>query len=99
VFQSPQFTFWNITFTAIGVSVFWGKWGRTRLKAFLLSDILNLFHLKPSHRAAAEFIIFMILGCLIGIGVTQPHNAVQALTAGFGWTGFFAQRVSLPKAG
>ena len=98
MFQSPQFTFWNVTFTAVGAAVFWGKWGRSRLKAFLLSDILNLFHLKTRERAALEFLIFLTLGCLVGIGIAQPHNAIQALTAGFGWTGFFAHRASLPKA-
>lgn len=97
MFQSPQFTFWNVMFTAVGAAVFWGKWGRLSLRAFVLSDILNLFPLKGSHRAAIEFVIFMGLGCLVGIGVAQPHNAVQALTAGFGWTGFFSTRPSLPK--
>jgi hypothetical protein len=90
MFQSPSFSFWNIVFTAIGVSVFWGKWGRSKLQAYLLHDVVNLLHLSEERRGAIEFLIFLVLGCLVGIGVTQPTTPAQAITAGFGWTGLFA---------
>lgn len=89
----PSFGFWNIVFTAIGAAVFWGKWGRTKLQAYVLSDVLNLLPLETKARSAIEFFIFLILGCLVSIAVVQPHNPTQALTAGFGWTGLFAHRV------
>jgi len=88
MFQAPSFTFWNVVFTAIGAAVFWGKFGRGRLRAYLLSDLLNLFPWNPSWRAAAEFLLFVALGCIVGIAVVQPSNATQALAAGLGWTGF-----------
>ncbi len=93
-FQIPTFTFWNITFTAIGVAIFWGKWGRTKLKAYILSDMVNLFPMSDKWRAAVEFIIFVTLGCLVGIAVAQPTTAAQALTAGLGWTGFVSRPAS-----
>jgi hypothetical protein len=94
VFQIPSFTFWNIVFTAIGVAVFWGKWGRTRLKAYVLSDLVNLIPVGAKQRAAIEFLVFLVLGCLVGIGVVQPTTPAQALTAGLGWTGFFTHHAS-----
>lgn len=94
MFHVPDFTFWNVAYTAIGAAVFWGKWGRTKLKAICLSDILNLLDLKPAQRGALEFVIFVALGCLVGIAVVQPTNATQALTAGFGWTGLFSKHRS-----
>jgi hypothetical protein len=87
-FHVPVFTFWNVVFTAIGAAVFWGKWGKTKLKVKYLSDLLDLFPLNPKSRGALEFLIFVALGCVVGIAVVQPSNAAQALTAGFGWTGF-----------
>jgi hypothetical protein len=93
VFQIPSFTFWNVTFTAIGAAVYWGKWGRTKLKAYVLSDIVNLMPLDERWRSAIEFSIFLVIGSIVGIAIVQPTNATQALTAGFGWTGLFAHRV------
>jgi hypothetical protein len=93
-FQIPTFTFWNVAFTAIGVAIFWGKWGRTKLKAYVLSDIVNLLPVDDKWRSAIEFVVFVAFGCLVGIGVTQPTTAAQALTAGLGWTGFVTRPVS-----
>jgi len=92
MFQIPSFTFWNVAFTGVGVAVFWGKWGRTKLRAYLLSDLLNLVPVDEKWRAAIEFLVFLTLGCLVGIGIVQPTTPTQALTAGFGWTGFFTHR-------
>ena len=92
MFQVPHFGFWNVVFTAIGAAVYWGKWGRTKLKAYVLSDLIALVPLSPKWRSALEFIIFLTVGCLVGIAVAQPTSPVQALTAGFGWTGLFAHR-------
>jgi hypothetical protein len=93
VFQTPSFAFWNVAFTAIGAAVYWGKWGRTKLKAYVLSDLVNLIPVEEKWRFAIEFAIFLIIGSVVGIAVVQPTNATQALTAGFGWTGLFAHRV------
>lgn len=90
-FEIPPFTFSNVLYTAIGAAIFWTKWGRTKLRAFALSDIIELFYEKDSKRAVAlEFIIFIALGCIVGIGLTEPGNARQAFAAGMGWTGLFA---------
>ena len=89
-FNIPDYSFGRVLFTAIGAAVFWGKWGKTKLKAFVLSDLLNAIPMKPKIRGAIELLIFIALGCAVGIALVQPTNAAQALTAGFGWTGLFA---------
>ena len=90
MFENPSFTFWNLVYTAVGSAVLWGTWGRTRLKAFVLSDLLGLF-LKGRWLFMFEFLVFIALGCLVGIGVVHPVDATQAITAGFAWTGAFAR--------
>ena len=90
VFESNSFTFWNVAFAAIGAAALWGKQGRTELKAYVLSDIVRLF-LKGRLRILVEFLIFVVLGCLVGIAVVEPTNARQAITAGFAWTAVFAR--------
>jgi hypothetical protein len=44
-------------------------------------------------RHSLEFLVFLTMGCVIGIGITQPGTAAQAITAGMAWTGFLAKRV------
>lgn len=90
-FHVPDFTLWKVIYTAIGVTVFWGKWGRRKLQPFVLPSILNALSLHGKPRIAIEFVIFVALGCVVGIGAADPINSVQALTAGFAWTGVFAQ--------
>lgn len=86
------FTVANLFFAAVGASVFWGINGRTRLRAFILRDLIDWFDLKQQNRVPFEFAIFISLGCVVGVAVTQPISAIQAITAGFGWTGLFARK-------
>ncbi len=92
MFQIPHFGFWNVIFTAVGASVFWGTWGRTKLKPYVLADWIALLPVDVKWQCAIEFTVFIALGCLVGIAVVQPTTATQALTAGFGWTGLFARK-------
>ena len=94
MFEGPTFTFWNVVYTAIGAMIFWAKWGRTRLKVYALSNIVRLLPIPRIWRNAIEFLVFIFLGCLVGIGLVKPENVAQALTAGLGWTGLLSQRVS-----
>jgi hypothetical protein len=90
MFEAPTFTPWSVLFTATGAAVIWGKMGRTKLKAYYLSDIVRALPLNRKLQSLIEFIVFVTLGCLVGIGVAQPVNVRQALTAGIAWTSFFA---------
>jgi hypothetical protein len=85
------FTGANVLFTAVGAAVYWGLNGRSKLRAFVLRDLLDYFQMVEKTRSAVEFVVFVVLGCLVGIAVTNPSSAIQAITAGFGWTGLFAR--------
>jgi hypothetical protein len=91
MFDAPSFTFWNVVYTAIGASVFWSTWGRTKLKTFVLPDLVRYLPWKRWH-PLIEFVLFIALGCVVGVGVTNPTNPRQAITAGLGWTGAIARR-------
>jgi hypothetical protein len=56
-----------------------------------LPDILKYLPFKKLH-PLIEFLVFLALGCIVGIGFTNPSNPQQALTAGMGWTGVFVRR-------
>jgi hypothetical protein len=91
MFQIPHFGFWNVIFTAIGAAVYWGKAGRTKLRAYYLSDLIAKLPINENARAVLEFLVFVALGSLVGVAVVQPLNPTQAITAGLGWTGLFAR--------
>lgn len=90
-FDVPSFDAWKIVYTAIGASIYWGMWGRTKLRPYVLPDILEHLPWKNVH-PLIEFAIFLTLGCLVGIGFANPSTPQQALTAGMGWTGVFARQ-------
>ena len=90
MFDNPSFTTWNIIYTAIGAMGLWGTWGKTKPKAFLLSNIIRLF-LSGRADVVVEFVIFVVLGCVVGIGIVKPMNPQQAITAGLAWTGALAR--------
>jgi hypothetical protein len=73
----------KVVYTAIGASVYWGLWGRTKLRPYVLPDLLKFLPLKRFH-PLIEFLVFVAFGCLVGIGFTNPSNPQQALTAGMG---------------
>lgn len=92
-FEMPTFTVWKVAYTAIGAAVFWSVRGRTELKPFGLSAVLRYLPLKRFH-PMIEFILFIALGCFVGIAFADPGNSRQAITAGMGWTGVFVKRKS-----
>ena len=87
-FEAPNFDIWQLVFTGIGVSVFWGKWGRSKLKPFYLATLTRTLPVRM--QAPVEFLVFLVLGCLVAVATVEPRNAIQALVAGFAWTGVFA---------
>jgi hypothetical protein len=93
-FEVPHFTIWNVLYTATGAAVFWGRNGRSKLKVYYLSHVFDIVKFPEGHlRQGVEFSVFIILGCLMGIGIAQPGTVPQAITAGMAWTGFLAKRV------
>jgi|SRR6266480_5586502 len=87
--DATGFTFLNILYTGIGSAVFWGKAGRSKLRAYALSDLVTRLRVPAKWRGLTEFALFVTLGCIVGIGLVDPRNAVQGLTAGFAWTAAF----------
>ena len=77
----------NLFFTAIGSILFYSMWGRKALRIYLLSDLLNAFHLSERTQIVTELGMFLLFGCSITMGIIHPQNAAQAFSAGLGWTG------------
>src|SRR2546430_2307902 len=98
MFTAPDFDPWGVTYTAIGAAIFWGKWsefGRKELRTFIFADIVDLLPIpNATVRNAIECTLFIAIGVFVGMGVTEPSNVPQAITAGMSWTGFFAH---IPK--
>jgi hypothetical protein len=93
VFEVPHFSFWTVFYTAVGAAIFWGRTGRTKLRVYYLSYVFDMINFPEGlSRQVIEFSIFIVFGCLIGIGIAKPSTVAQALTAGFAWTSFVAKR-------
>ena len=75
--------------TALGAFMLWAKWSQKRSKVFILADVIELFCEKDSQTARQlEFIVFIALGCFVGIVMVEPATIRQAFAAGLGWTSF-----------
>ena len=75
-----------------GALVLWGMWRDKGMdvRAFVpVADFLERIELSWEWRYLIELALFVILGAILGIALTQPTSQAQAVTAGFGWTGFF----------
>ncbi|MGA3373981.1 MAG: hypothetical protein ABSC48_19740 [Terracidiphilus sp.] len=86
------FYFWAHVFYAfLGAGLLYARWGRSKLKTIGLSNFLDIFDLSEKVRVRLEMLLFLTIGTLVAMGIAQPTNAVQALTAGLGWTGLVAR--------
>jgi len=91
MFPNPLPLRWVIAYTAVGAIVYWCKWGPDKLRVYGLSKIVELLPIDNRWKRIIELLAFTVVGCFVGIGVLQPINPQQALTAGFAWTGLFAK--------
>ncbi len=90
-FQDPHFTVWNVIFSAIGAAIFWGRWGKNKLRPFFLADFIDLLPANEKTKDLISFLLFVALGCVVTVGVVQPTNVPQAFSGGLGWTGLAGQ--------
>lgn len=79
--------------TAIGAVLLWGRLGRTKVKAYVLSAWLDTF-MKPDGfvRVTVEVVLFVGIGTFLALGLCAPATFAQALGAGFGWTSLVAKQ-------
>lgn len=76
-----------IVFVLAGVLLSFSRAKEGDRKIFGVSNFLERFISHPQRLLAAEAVAFLILGCMISIGVTNPTTIPQALAAGLAWTG------------
>jgi hypothetical protein len=79
-------------YTALGAVFLWGRWGRTKLKTYVLSDIVALFPISDGVKHILEFLIFIVFGGIVGVALTNPMTPAQAIVAGLGWTSLLVRR-------
>lgn len=90
MFENPSFHLWSVIYAALGATLFWSKWGRERLRAYYLSELVEILVKDERARIAIELVLFVTIGCLVAVGIVRPQNIPQAFTAGLGWTGLVA---------
>lgn len=79
--------------TAIGAALLWGRLGRTKVKAYVLSAWLDSFMPADGFvRVTVEVVLFVLLGTFLSLGLCAPVTFAQALGAGFGWTSLVAKQ-------
>jgi hypothetical protein len=88
---SPLPTYLIILYTAAGAIAYWARWGRERLRVYGLAAVLEMIPMRAIVRARVEFVVFVVLGCFLGIGLVEPKNMTQSFSAGFAWVGLFTK--------
>jgi hypothetical protein len=90
IFPTPLPIGWVIFFMVAGISGYWSRWGYERTKIFGLSPIVAMLPCQERTQTAVTFVLFLVVGSIVGLALVRPINVAQSLTAGFAWTGFFA---------
>ena len=86
------FRFWShALFALLGAGILYMQWGRSELRPYAFSDLLDTFDLDENVRCRLELLIFVVIGTIVAIGLTKPINVQQAFSAGLGWTGIAAR--------
>lgn len=94
-FLVPQYDGVAVFFAAIGAAISYGRMSASQVKTWGLSYIFDLiFQSNPKGRwrLVVELLVFVVIGVLVAVGLTQPTNVMQALTAGLGWTALVAKQ-------
>jgi hypothetical protein len=72
---------------ALGVIMLWAKTSKAQRKVYGLSDLVSNLITHEKVRSFIELLIFVALGCTVSMLIISPSTRMQALAAGFGWTG------------
>lgn len=84
--------FWaHALFAFLGAGLLYMQWGRSKLRAYAFSDLLDTFDLTESVRYRTELVIFVLVGTIVALGIARPSTMAQAFSAGLGWTGIAAR--------
>ena len=87
-----QGTAWYVACAATGALLLWCKEGPEKLRVYALSPIVDRLPVGENARYCVKLAVFLALGSFMGLVLTEPTNARQALTAGFAWTAALARR-------
>jgi len=90
--QFVTFQFWaHALFAFLGAGLLYMQWGRSKLRAYAFSDLLDTFNLTENVRYRMELVIFVLVGTIVALGIARPSTVAQAFSAGLGWTGIAAK--------
>ena len=74
---------------ALGAAGLFNKMGRRGIRPYVLPQLTDLIPNRMA-RNVVEYIVFVGLGCVVGLFFVAPNTAIQAFSAGLGWTGLLA---------
>lgn len=91
---------WIIFFTALGAIFLWFKENAAstksgqsprNLRVFALAALIDRLNLSENVRWGIQLLIFVALGTVVALAFAKPTNAIQAASAGMGWTAAFSR--------
>ncbi len=83
-FDQPS---WLIVGALVGAILLWSKETPGRLRVYYLSDLFD--HVPKLNETARYFLqlaIFLGIGTVVSLWLTNPQHVQQAFAAGLGWT-------------
>jgi len=86
--QASQLMHWSLVgYSALGVLVLASRQGHEGLRIWVPGKLISTFKWHDNRNTQVEFVVFIVIGSLIGIVVGGPDTPRQAVAAGLGWTG------------
>jgi hypothetical protein len=74
-------------FAAIGTILSWTKMKKAERDVYGLTELIKRF--VPDNeekRGIVEIVVFVLIGCILAMGIIAPSTPPQALAVGLGWT-------------
>jgi hypothetical protein len=72
---------------ALGAIVLWIKLNKSHKKVHGLSDVLDaLLPNSPRLATLCQFLVFVVLGTLVGKLAVEPYTQMQAFAGGVAWS-------------
>lgn len=79
---------WGLVFyVAVGTILCYAKMKHDQRRVYALTEVIEQLVGNHKLKVLLELFVFVLLGCVLSMGIIGPSTVPQAFAAGLAWTG------------